>query len=88
MTWNDRYVVWSHWSQGADISVDIIGSLVNMPSFVEMKSFLRLFTELWLRLTMYVLSFLFLMMTDSIAYYRHAPQFSRFDQPYGSQVPQ
>jgi hypothetical protein len=53
MSWSDRYVVESG-RCGADVSVDITGSLVNMPSFVKMKSFLRLFTELWLRLTMYV----------------------------------
>jgi hypothetical protein len=87
MTWNDRYVAKSHWSNGADVSVDIIGSKVNMPSFVKMKSFPKLYIEPWPRPTMYVLPPLFILtMTDVIAHDWDAPQFSRLYQPYGSQV--
>lgn len=80
MTWNDRYVAKSHWSNGADISAETTGSQVSMPSYVRMKSFPRLSTEHWLRLTMYVLPLLFILtVTNGIAYDRDASQFSRFD---------
>jgi hypothetical protein len=63
-----------------DVSVGTTGSHLNTPRYVRMKSFPRLFTELWLRLTMYVLPPLFILtMTDVIAHDWDAPHFSRLD---------